>query len=270
MSYRRTSQNVEQSQNLKEEINLHNEQRKAMLADLNARDKLIEELNEKYRLQSQTMMGLVTQNESLKTEIHNIRSLKEASDSTILELNRALAEAKSDVELVINERNSLRALIAQQDAALRVQSDQSDASLSILQQRQALIDKFQSHTKSVEDELNKLQGILQMILSRNGDEMMAELVDLRHLVDVVSSARKKLSTTNFGSNSAQPSPTISPRLGNQFSEHYSSNTSTSNTTRFFDSRGNPINVPQVIPANNTPTQATLSGIVYCCCHDSRF
>ena len=177
---------------LKEDAS-HVEQHKAMMmGEINSKNRIIEDLSEKYRLQSHTMLGLVSQIETIKGELFSIKQLKEAGDATILELNRTLTEAKSDIHLVIAERNSLRSLVTQQDAALRVQSDQSDTSLNILQQRQAIIEKLESHSKNVEDELNKLQGILQSVIARNGDELLAELFDVRHLVELISNAKKHL------------------------------------------------------------------------------
>lgn len=167
-----------------------------ILNELNHKNKIIDELNEKYKLQSQTMLGLVSQIEAVKGELFNMKELKEAGDATILELNRTLTEAKSDVNLVITERNNLRSLVAQQDAALRVQSEQSDASLNILQQRQGIIEKYEMHSKSVEEELHKLQSILQSVIARNGDELLSEIIDVRHLVNIISNARNKLGLKN--------------------------------------------------------------------------
>ena len=96
---------------------------------------------------------------------------------------------KSDVQAITRDRDSLIALIDQQEIAMKLQNQQYESTLKVLQKRQEALDKLEEEAGFVEDELSRLQRKLTDFLQREGDNMVNETMDVKKFVMVISEVR---------------------------------------------------------------------------------
>jgi hypothetical protein len=104
------------------------------------------------------------------------------------------AKYKSQLEVMTMERDSLVEIVRQQGQALRVQQQQSEASLKMLHQRQGALERIESQTvdsKNME-ELTRLQDELHALMSREGRTLYSELMDVKQLMVIVASLKDRL------------------------------------------------------------------------------
>lgn len=110
---------------------------------------------------------------------------------------------KSEVSIVSSERDSLKAMLGQKDAAMQAQSQQSERSVRMLQMKLTALERTlalsgarsdapQAAAVSSDSEYAKLQERVSALLSAEGNILHSELADTKKLTAVVKDMRLKL------------------------------------------------------------------------------
>lgn len=98
---------------------------------------------------------------------------------------------KGQYSLVCDDRDALTAICGQQEQALRVQGQQAETSLRMLQQRSAALLRAGGGGVSVE-EVTRMQGSMEELLLREGCHLESEGLDAKRLASMVAALRERL------------------------------------------------------------------------------
>ncbi|RYH15093.1 hypothetical protein EON65_32360 [archaeon] len=104
----------------------------------------------------------------------------------------SMENLKHEAEMMRSERDSLAAIVKQKDSLLWLQGQQSEMSIKMLQQRQAALDRSDTHVISTE-EWKRLTESLRDLFTQEGQVLHSELLDTKKLTQMIRDLREKMS-----------------------------------------------------------------------------
>lgn len=128
----------------------------------------------------------------LTAEANQAKTSQLAAEKIAREMIRTVERTKSEVGALTLERDSLLGIIDRQEAAMKLQHQQSEASLKMLHQRQAALERVETDAANSMDELLRLQDGLEGMLTREGTALHSELLDAKRLTAIISTLRDRM------------------------------------------------------------------------------
>jgi hypothetical protein len=128
----------------------------------------------------------------LTAEANQGKTSQLAAEKIAREMIRTVERTKSEVGALTLERDSLLGIIDRQEAAMKLQHQQSEASLKMLHQRQAALERVETDAANSMDELLRLQDGLEGMLTREGTALHSELLDAKRLTAIISTLRDRM------------------------------------------------------------------------------
>ena len=105
---------------------------------------------------------------------------------------RALERCRSELKTAMSEQAALRRLNDSTETALRLQHSSQESQLRLLQQRQAALEAIEAANSPAFDELARVQGVLQKLLSQEGHALHGQIHDVRSLTTMLVAVREKM------------------------------------------------------------------------------
>ena len=136
-------------------------------------------------------------NAKLSAEANESKTSQLAAEKIAREMIRTIERMKSEVGALTLERDSLLGIIDRQEAAIKLQHQQSEASLKMLHQRQAALERVESDAATNMDELVRLQEGLEGMLTREGSALHSELLDAKRLTEIISTLRERMNESTI-------------------------------------------------------------------------
>ena len=128
----------------------------------------------------------------LSADVNEAKTSQLAAEKIAREMIRTIERIKSEVGALTLERDSLLGIIDRQEAAMKLQHQQSEASLKMLHQRQAALERVETDAANSMDELLRLQDGLEGMLTREGTALHSELLDAKRLTAIISTIRERM------------------------------------------------------------------------------
>lgn len=107
---------------------------------------------------------------------------KESADLTLL-----VGRLQSDLQAMTQERDALNLMLQQKDSLLKIQGQQADMSIKMLQKRQAQLENGEPS-----DEYARLLESLRELFTSEGEVILSELMDTERLTTMIRDVRDKM------------------------------------------------------------------------------
>lgn len=151
--------------------------------------------------------------QAARSEIAELQQMNALADASIVEKTRLLERLQAEHSVLVSERDSLASLCDHQAKSLKLQSQQSEASLKMLQQRQSALERIEKEATINLDDWDSLQegttifdalychhfkplyipvhSGLKGMLAQEGSLLHSELLDAKRLTGMIASMRER-------------------------------------------------------------------------------
>lgn len=187
---KRLKKSFDENEKVNQELQLVVNEKNELQSRIQSLEISSQDISDNLRYEKELHGNLSLKHESLLEENIELKDTQTKLESSFQDFAARMA---FDMNLSNAEKNDLRTVIEQQAMIIKLQIQQSETSLEMLNHRQRVLEKFDSQTADNDDELLNLQEMLQDSLSREGNNLHSELIDLRKIGQLLSVVRDRVS-----------------------------------------------------------------------------
>lgn len=198
MSCRTQQKVVAERDNFHRDLKLAQAEREEMRSRMQAAYQQVDDLNKRLQLDQSHSNQFKSQHQQLLDELTQLRLDKTRLESSLRDVTERLTHGVNQTSY---DSEAMKALIEQQEWIIKMYAQQSEAGYKTLINRVAILERFETHPSSHEEEILRLQDVLHGLLSRqssnvtkaSGSSILAsDVTDLKKLLGFLGPLRERV------------------------------------------------------------------------------